>query len=333
MQAAFIERYGEKEKLTLGDMPEPAPGPTDVLVAVRAASINPIDYKVRNGMLRPLRRYRFPLILGHDLAGVVIRVGSQVTRFQPGDEVFARPSRRGIGAFAELIAVAQEELAHKPKNLGFAEAASLPLVALTCWQALVDLGNVQPGQRVFIHAGSGGIGTFAIQLAKQLGAIVTATTSTRNLALVQSLGADKVIDYTKQDFREIADKQDVVLATLDGEPLYQSFDIVAPGGMVISLAGAPDVTSARELGLSWFMQAMFWMLSYRARSAARQRHATYRYLFMKANGAQLEKIAQLLEQGKIRPVVDKVYPFAEVQQALEYSEAGRARGKVVVALG
>jgi alcohol dehydrogenase len=329
MKAAFIERYGKNEKLIVGEMPEPVVGDTDVLVAVRAASVNPVDFRVRNGALRMVRKYRFPLILGHDLAGVVVRAGRHVTRFQPGDEVFARPSSHVIGTFAELIAVEQTEVALKPKNLSFTEAASLPLVGLTSWQALVDIAKVKPGQKVFIHAGSGGVGSFAIQLAKHLGAFVTATTSTKNLGAVKALGADLAIDYTQQDFTKVAEPQDVIFATIGGKALYQSFDIIAPGGIVISLTDAPEPSAFQELG--WFKKMLIRALSHRARALAGKRHASYRFMFMKASGEQLGSIASLVERGAIRPTVEKVYAFSEVQKAMEHAESGRVRGKIVVA--
>jgi alcohol dehydrogenase len=330
MKAAYIRQYGKQEKLVIGELPAPTVGDTDVLIKVHAASVNPVDIRLRDGALRLIRKYRFPLILGHDLAGVVVQAGKSVTRFKPGDEVFSRPSRRGIGTFAELIAVDESEVALKPKNLSFAEAASLPLVALTSRQALVDIANIKPGQRVLVHAGSGGVGSIAIQLAKHMGAVVTTTTSARNVELAKSLGADVVIDYTKQDFAKVAGEQDMVFSTLEGDTLTRSFDLIAPGGVVVSIAGTPDPVTARELGLGWLLRTMLGIMSYGPTAAARKRKATYRFLFMKASGAQLEEIAKLVEQNHIRPVIDKVYALDDAQKAIEHSESGRARGKIVV---
>lgn len=330
MKAAFITRYGATQPLIVADLPDPHPADDAVLIRIHAASVNPVDFKVRDGKLRLVRRYRFPLILGHDLAGVVVEVGSRVTAFHVGDEVYARAMGHGIGTFAEYIAVEQSEVALKPRNLSFIEAASLPLVALTSWQALVDIGSVQPGTRVLIHAGSGGIGTFAIQLAKSLGAVVTTTTSSRNSEFVRTLGADHVIDYTQQDFVSAAGPQDLVFATIEGASVYRSFEVLAPGGIVVSIVGPPDATTARELDLGWLRTTLFSLISTRANALARKHSARYRFLFMKAHGAQLRQVASLVEAGRIRPVIEHVYPLAQAQRALEHCEQGRTRGKVVI---
>ena len=332
MQAAYVRRYGANERLSVGEVPEPAaPGADDVLVEVRAASVNPVDFKVRNGQLKLIKRYAFPLVLGHDLAGVVRAVGAGVRGFKPGDEVYARPGRRGIGSFAERIVVDAAELALKPRSLSFEQAAALPLVGLIGWQALAEVAQVQPGQRVFIHAGSGGLGSFAIQLARHLGATVTATTSTRNLELVRSLGADRVIDYTRDDVLQAAG-QDVVLDTLGGPATAQSFQLVRRGGLVISLPSAPDPLSVQQMGLGLLPRLLLRLASSRPRKLAARREAGYRAFFVRPNGAQLARIAELVDAGAIQPVIDSVFSLQQAQQALERCESGRARGKVIVSV-
>jgi NADPH:quinone reductase-like Zn-dependent oxidoreductase len=264
-------------------------------------------------------------------AGVVVATGAGVTRFTAGDEVYARPDKNRIGTFAELIAINQDDVAPKPATLTMEEAASIPLVGLTCWQALVERANLQPGQKVLIHAGSGGVGTIAIQLAKHLGASVATTTSTSNTGLVKSLGADVVVDYTKQAFEAILHDYDVVLDTLGGETLGKSLQVLKPGGKVISIAGPPDPAFARELGANPAVRLVMTALSFRIRQRARCRHVTYSFLFMKASGDQLREITALIEAGAIRPVVDRVFAFESTPEALAYVEEGRAKaGKVVI---
>ena len=246
MKAFIIDRYGSNDVVRAGEMPDPELRDDDVLVQIHAASVNPLDFKIRDGKLKLILPYRLPFILGNDLAGVVVRVGSRVRRFKPGDEVYARTDKDRIGAFAEFISIKEDAVAIKPKKLTMEEAASIPLVGLTAWQALVERANLKKGQKVLIHAGSGGVGTFAIQLAKHLGAIVATTTSTANLDWVKRLGADIVIDYKKDDFETILHDYDVVLDTLGGETLEKSLRVLKPGGKLISIAGPPDPDFAKE---------------------------------------------------------------------------------------
>jgi NADPH:quinone reductase-like Zn-dependent oxidoreductase len=274
--------------------------------------------------------YHLPLILGNDLAGVVVRVGSQVRRFKPGDEVYARPDQDRIGAFAEFISMNEDAVANKPKELTMEEAASIPLVGLTAWQALIERANLKKGQKVLIHAGSGGVGTFAIQLAKHVGAIVATTTSTANLDWVKRLGADIVIDYRKDDFETILRDYDVVLDTLGGETLKKSLRVLKPGGKLISLSGPPDPDFAKDIGSTWTLRLVMRLLSYRIRKKAKRHHVSYSFLFMRASGDQLREIGSLINSGIIRPVVDRVFPFASTKEALVYVEKGRAKGKVIV---
>ncbi|MER5894041.1 NADP-dependent oxidoreductase [Streptomyces sp. NPDC001876] len=333
MKAFMIERYGDKAGVHAGEVPDPQVGADDILVRIHAASVNPLDLKLRDGAFKAVMPYRLPLILGNDLAGVVVRVGPAVTRFAVGDEVYARPDKDRIGTFAELIAVHQDDVAIKPATLTMEEAASLPLVALTSWQALVERAQVQPGQKVLVHGGSGGVGTVAVQLAKHLGAHVAATASTAKVDLVKELGADVVVDYRKQAFETVLHGYDVVLDTVGGETLEKSLRVLRPGGKVISVAGPPDAALARELGLNAVLRLAMSALSFRTRRRAKRRDVTYSFLFMTAGGDQLRTLAPLIDAGRIRPVVDRVFPFEQTREAMEYVEKGRAKaGKVVVAM-
>ncbi|MDX3506223.1 NADP-dependent oxidoreductase [Streptomyces sp. ATCC51928] len=333
MKAFLIERYGDKAGVRAGEVPDPEVGADDVLVKIHAASVNPLDLKLRDGAFKAFLPYRLPLVLGNDLAGTVVRVGPAVTRFAVGDEIYARPDKDRIGTFAELIAVHQDDVAIKPATLTMEEAASLPLVALTAWQALVERAQVQPGQKVLIHAGAGGLGTIAVQLAKALGAHVAATASTAKADLVKELGADVVVDYRKQDFETVLDGYDVVLDSLGGENLAKSLRVLKPGGKAIGVAGPPDAAFARELGLNPILRIVMSALSFTTRRRAQRRGVTYSFLFMKAGGGTLREFARLVDAGKIRPVVDRVFPFDQTPKAMEYVEKGRAKaGKVVISM-
>lgn len=330
MQAALIDRYGDNSRVRLGDVPMPVVGHDDLLVKVHAASVNPVDTKIRDGKLKVLIKYRMPLVLGNDLAGTVTAVGGGVTRFKVGDTIFARLDKHRIGAFAEYAVVREAVAAPKPANLTFEEAASLPLVGLTAWQALIDLGRLQTGQKVLIHAGSGGVGTFAIQLARHLGAEVYTTVGQRNVELVKQLGAAVAIDYRSERFEDVAQDFDVVLETLGGELLLRSLRCVKPGGVVVSIGNTPTAAFAREWGLNPPLVFVIGLMSRKAMAVARNRGVRYEYLFMRADGGQLRQIASLVEDGTIRPVIDRVLPLSAVRDALAYSESGRATGKVVL---
>lgn len=330
MKAFIIDRYGSNDVVRAGEMPDPELRDADVLIQIHAASVNPLDLKIRDGKLKLILPYRLPIILGNDLAGVVVRVGSGVRRFKPGDEVYARTDTDRIGAFAEFISIKEDAVANKPKELTMEEAASIPLVALTAWQVLIEKANLQRGQKVLIHAGSGGVGTFAIQLAKHVGAVVATTTSTENLDWVKRLGAGIVIDYRKDDFAIILHDYDVVFDTLGGEVLEKSIRVLKPGGRIISIGGSPDPDFVKELGLSWVLRLVMYFISYRIREKAKRHHVSYSFLFMRPNGDQLRKIGSLVDSGIIHPVVDRVFPFESTKEALAYVEKGRAKGKVVV---
>ena len=330
MRAFTVNRYGKKETLSLIQVAEPTPKNSEVVVQVHASGVNLLDSKIRDGEFKLLLPYKTPFVLGHDVAGIVTKVGSKANKFKVGDEVYARPADFHIGTFAEYIAVDERDLAPKPKNLTMEEAASIPLVGLTAWQALVEKMNIQKGQKVFIQAGSGGVGTFAIQLAKHLGAFVATTTSAANSDLVKSLGADVVIDYKTQDFETILSDYDFVLNSQDTKTLEKSLNILKPNGKVVSISGPPDVEFANEIGLSWFVKIIMRLLSFGIKKKVKKLHLNYNFLFMRAEGKQLSEITSLLETGKIRPIMDKVFPFEQTNEALAYVESGRAKGKVVI---
>jgi alcohol dehydrogenase len=330
MKAFILDRYGKGNPLRLGELSEPDLKDTDVLVEIHAASVNPIDYKIRNGEFKLILPFKLPVALGSDLAGVVVKVGPKVKALKPGDEVFGHPDSSVVGTFAEYIAVAEADLALKPKSLSMEEAASVPLVALTAWQALFERANIKKGDKVFIQAGSGGVGVFAIQLAKHAGATVATTAGAASAELVRGLGADVIIDYRSQEFAEVLSGYDVVLNSQDAAALAKSIGVLKPGGRIISISGPPDPAFAKGIGANWLVQLVMRLLSAKARRLARRQGVDYSFLFMQANGAQLAKIAELIDAGSLRTVVDKVFPFAETNEALVYVESGRAKGKVVI---
>jgi NADPH:quinone reductase-like Zn-dependent oxidoreductase len=330
MKALVFNQYGGPEQLAFAEVPRPAPKPDEILVQVRAAGLNPVDNKIRSGKMRPLLRLQLPATLGSDLAGVVVAAGDRVTRFKPGDAVFATIDELHMGALAEFAVVAETAAALKPAHLDFVQAAAMPMVALTAWQALKERARLAPGQKVFIPAGAGGIGTCATQIAKHLGATVATTTSAGNVELVRSLGADVVIDYRKQNFVDVLREYDVVLDTLGGESLAKSFRILRRGGVVVSIVGPPDAAFGRERGMHALMVFALWLLSYPTNRRAKQRGVEYSFLLMSPDGSQLAQIGEMLEAEHLRPVIDKVFPFDQAQEALAYLEASHAKGKVVV---
>ncbi|AWV00026.1 NADP-dependent oxidoreductase [Burkholderia sp. JP2-270] len=332
MRVFNFDRYGDEDRVRMSDVPEPPLRDDDVLVQIHASGVNPLDAKIRDGEFKPILRYHLPLILGNEMAGIVTRVGPRVRRLKPGDAVYGRPDKARIGTFAEFIAVSEADVAIKPKTLSMQEAASVPLVGLTAWQALIEKAQLRPGHKVLIHAGSGGVGTFAIQLAKHLGAYVATTTSTGNVEWVKELGADIVIDYRKDDFEKILRDYDVVINSLDGKTLEKSLNVLKRGGRLISISGPPDREFAKELGLPWFMGIVMSLLSSRIRRKARRHDVSYSFLFMRACGAQLQEIASLIDAGVIRPVVERIFPFESTKEAMAYVETGRTKGKVVVTL-
>ena len=333
MRAYVLKHYGGPEGSLLMDVSAPTPRPRDILVEVRAAGLNPVDFKFRQGKLRAILRPKLPFVLGNEFAGEVIGVGDDVKQFRVGDRVFARVAKERAGAFAEQACVDEDHVAHMPRDLDFTAAAGVPLAGLTALQALRDELGVRPGQRVFISGGAGGVGTFAIQIAKWLGAHVTTTASKRGEALVRSLGCDEVIDYTAQEISEAHGGFDAGFDVIGGKTLEKMFEIMKPGTKIVSIAGLPEPqTAIKDLGGRRALAAVFWVISYGIRSRARRSGVSYRYLFMHPSGTDLAELAELIEQGKLKVIVDKAYPFANISGALLYVESERAKGKVVVTM-
>jgi len=330
MKALVLNNYGGADALAFADLPRPTIEPDEILVQVHAAGLNPIDYMIPKGSFKPLLPFQLPATMGSDLAGIVVEVGSRVRRFKAGDAVFASLFDTGKGCLAEFVAVPESAAALKPGNLDFVQAASIPMVGLTAWQAFQERAQLKRGQKIFIPAGSGGIGTFAIQLAKHLGATVGTTTSTANIELVRSLGADEVIDYKHQEFDEVLHGYDAVLGTVRGDGLEKALRILKPGSKVVSLIGPPDAAFARERGMNFLMKFVFGLLSRKIRKLAKQRQASYAFMFVRPDGQQLAAIGKLLEASRLRPVIDTVFPFDQAKEGLAYLERGRAKGKVVV---
>lgn len=305
MKAVILSAYATP--VTVADIALPTLLDDSVMVEVHASSVNPVDNLIRAGYLKAMLPLALPYTVGNDVSGVITAVGRGVTRFKVGDAVFARPQSMQSGTFAEYVVVKEQDAANKPANLSHEQAASLPLVALTAWQALVSKAKLQAGQKVLVHAGSGGVGSIAIQIAKHLGATVVATTSTANVAMVKSLGADQVIDYKTQDFTELVKDCDVVLDTMGGNTRTKSLGVLKKGGYLISVIAPADTSGlAEQLGV---------------RSEV---------FFMWASGEQLATIGGLVERGVIKPVVDRVFLLDDAQQALDYSQSGRAKGKIVI---
>ncbi|MNL01462.1 alcohol dehydrogenase [compost metagenome] len=332
MKAYSISKYSKVEKLQLIEVAEPNIKENEVLVEIHASGLNVLDSKIKSGEFKLILPYKFPLILGHDVAGVITQIGKNVKQFKVGDEVYSRPSDFHIGTFAEFIAINEKDLALKPKNLSMVEAASIPLVALTVWQALIEKVNLKKGQKVFIQAGSGGVGTIAIQLAKHLGATVATTASEKSFAMLKNLGADILIDYKTEDFETVLKDYDVVLNSQDTKTLEKSLRILRPGGKAISISGPPTPEFAKSINAPWFVKIVLSLISSGIRRKASKLGVDYSFLFMRADGKQLQDISKLIEKGVIRPVVDKSFSFEQINEALEYVESGRVKGKVVVNL-
>jgi NADPH:quinone reductase-like Zn-dependent oxidoreductase len=306
MKAIRIHNYGGPEVLKYEDAPRPEPGEGEVLIRVYAASVNPIDWKVREGHTKDFWPHKFPLILGWDLSGVVEELGRGVSRFKIGDEVYSVPDPTRNGAYADYIVVRESELALKPNSLHHIRAAAVPLAALTAWQSLFDTAQLQPGQRVLIHAGSGGVGHFAVQLAKWKGAYVFATASTKNQDLLREVGVDKAIDYTQQRFEDVARKIDIVLDPIGGDTQERSWQVLKKGGILLSLVEPPSADKAKALGI----QAAF--------------------VASHPNGAELAKIAELIDSGDLKPIVNRILPLSEARRAHELSQTGHTHGKIVL---
>jgi alcohol dehydrogenase len=331
MRAARIHQYGPPEVLTLDEVPDPSPGPRDVLVRVHAASVNPVDWKIRSGGQRALIHYRLPWTLGLDFSGEVIAKGDRVTRFEVGDHVYGSPTHRRPGTYAELLAVDERAIAKKPTNLSHEEAASIPLVGLTAWDALITKGRLAKGQKVLVHAGSGGVGTFAIQLAKSRGAYVATTCSEKNQALVRSLGADEVIDYRSARFEDTLSDFDLVLDALGGETRERSLSILKRGGRLTTMIGGFPAATKKHGVVLGALVAVFTIASLMLRAFLFHGVRVHNVL-RASDGRLLESITALIEEGSIAPVIDSVMALDEIVAAHHHSESGRARGKIVIKL-
>jgi len=329
MRALVAERYGGPDVLAIVDRPEPALGPRDVKIAVKAASLNPLDFKIRDGKVKLVLRLKPPIALGCDVAGTVTAVGSEVTAFRAGDEVYARLEKDRMGGLAEHVCATESVVAKKPARASFEEAASIPLAALTSLQALREAAALTAGQRVLIHAGAGGVGSLAIQIAKILGLHVTTTTSTKNVDFVRELGADAVLDYTKHE--PLPSELDAVFDTLGGDSELASLAAVKRGGVVVGVGGLPDGAFAKQR-LPAFARPVIWLATAKRRRAAARAGARFVYLFMRPDGAQLAELAGWIDAGRLRPILHGTYPFAEVREAFAELERGRARGKIVVTI-
>lgn len=332
MKALTFQRYGKTPGIGFSDIPRPTLRPDELLVRVHAVGLNPIDHMIPKGTFKPVLHFALPATLGSDLAGVVVEVGARVTRFKPGDAVFASLFDLGIGSLAEFAAVPERVAALKPGHVDFVQAASIPMVGLTAWQALKERIALRPGQKLFVPAGSGGIGTFAIQLAKHLGAHVGTTVSSGNVELVRGLGADEIVDYKKQNFESVLSGYDAVLGTTRGDAIEKAIGILKPGGRIVSLVGPLDAAFARARGLNFLLTFVFGLMSRKVLRLARRREVGYAFLFVRPDGDQLGEIGALLEAGSIRPVIDKVFPFDQAMKALDHLALGRSRGKVVIQL-
>ncbi|MBL8020537.1 MAG: NADP-dependent oxidoreductase [Leptospirales bacterium] len=332
MKAAVVPKYGIKSPTLVSNWPRPVPGDNDLLIQVKAVSINPIDWKIMEGATKLLLPLKPPFVIGNDGAGIVSGVGKLVKQFKPGDEVYFRPRKDRVGTFAEYCLIREDEAALRPGKSTWEEAAGLPLVALTAWQALFDKAGLKAGQRVLIHAGSGGVGTIAIQLAKNAGAHVITTCGPSGIELVKSLGADEIINYRDQKFDEILKDIDVVFDTMGGQTMKKSFALLKPGGVLVTVNGIPTPDVADRYGKGFILKTIFKIANNGNHSLARKAGGRFEYLLMEANGAQLEKIAKLVDSGIVKPIVDKVYPFSKMEEAFAYQMSGRAKGKVVLTI-
>ena len=332
MRAFLLNGYGAiSGNVRLAEIPDPNPGPGEVLIEIHAASLNPIDFKLVHGALKRVSKYQLPRPFGFDASGIVRATGAGAAKFKPGEAVYVRASRETIGTFAEQIALPEKFIAPKPAAISHAEAASLPLVGLTTLQAFGRTG-ARAGQRILIHAGSGGVGTFAVQYARHLGLDVTATTSSKNADFVKSLGANRVIAYDRENYLEQGGDYDIVYDTLGGAFTVDAFKLVKRGGVVISLSGPPDRDFAQREGAGWLVRVAVWLMGRKVYAASAKAGAAYCWFFTEANGDQLRDIAALVDNGAIKPVIDREFAFEQLPEALSYLEAGRARGKVVLKL-
>ena len=326
MKALQIVKYGEiKDSLSINEVDKPSVKPTDILIEVKAASLNPIDYKLAEGNLKEKVPLKLPSTIGFDVSGVVVEKGDAVNNFNIGDEVYSRVPQEQMGTIAEFVAVTSDLVAKKAESISFEEAAGLPLTGLTAIQALQSVG-LKENDRVLIHAGSGGVGSFAIQYAKAKGAIVYTTTSTKNVDWVKALGADRVIDYKNEDYKEVANDLDIVFDTLGNDYTFDAFEIIKKGGKVTSIVGPPDEETAKLMGMTNYQ------LPEQLSKLIEAKSATYKLTWMQPNAEQLKDITKMVENGDIKPIVDLIYSFENGIEAYEYLATGRAQGKVIISV-
>ncbi|TDN88070.1 NADPH:quinone reductase-like Zn-dependent oxidoreductase [Salegentibacter sp. 24] len=326
MKALQIVKYGKiKDSLSINEIDKPSVKSNQILVGVKAASLNPIDYKMAQGHLKELLTLELPVTIGFDVSGVVVEKGADVSDFEIGDEIYSRVPHEQMGTVAEFVIINDDKVAKKPENISFAEASGLPLTGITAIQALEKAG-LKKDDRILIHAGSGGVGSFAIQYAKAKGAIVYTTTSTKNVDWVKALGADRVIDYKTEDYKEVANNLDIVFDTLGDDYTFDSFEIIKEGGTVTSIAGPPDEESAKVMGIKGYK------LPEQLSNLIEEKSVAYKHTWMQPNAAQLKEIKKMVEDGDIKPIVDLIYDFEDGVDAYEYLASRRAQGKVIISL-
>lgn len=322
-----LTKYGEQPSFTLSDTEIPTAGPGKVVVRVHAAGWNPLDGMIARGEMRQLFSYKLPQTLGQEFAGVITEVGEGVSEFEVGQKVFGRPNMKEIGTFAEYVEVSVEDIAQMPATLSFVEAAALPLVMLTAYQAFTEKANIGKGSKVFIQGGAGGLGSVAIQVAKYLGATVATTVSTKDVEFARNLGADIVVDYRTQRYEDMVKDFDFVLDTLGGNESIRAMSVLAPGGKVVSVAGNPSQEMARDIAKPYLTPAMWW-LSRKERAAAKRQGVSYEFLFMHESGEQLKQLTPAIENGTIRPQVGEVLSLEQTEQVFRLGS--RKRGKAVI---
>ena len=332
MKAAYIEAYGTMDKVQIGDQPKPELAAGQALIRLKAASVNPIDWKIVKGDLKPLFSLPLPLLLGSDGAGIIEQIGAGVSDYKIGDAVFFRCNKTDTGTYAQYIAVVADLIAPIPSNMSFEEAASIPLVGFTASQALVEKGGMRAGSQVLIHAGAGGVGTFAIQYAKAHGAYVATTASKKRFQLLKALGADEIIDYRSEKFEDRLSDFDIVLDSLGSTVHEASYKVLKKGGVLVTILGIPDPDTVAEITSNPIIKLVARLSRWNNRRKAAKHGAIYKHHWMVSNGAQLKEIAALIEAGKIRAVIDRTYPLDQVQQAFEYSQTGRAEGKIIITI-